>query len=68
MARLPDLNRQLQLAHKLSSPFLNHRTGELEAHAPTIRVTMKGLSFLHWLHGSTDDFADLIDSDEAAAA
>ena len=32
------------------------------------RVTMKGLSFLHWLHGSTDDFADLIDSDEAAAA
>ena len=41
---------------------------ELEAHAPTIRVTMKGLSFLHWLHGSTDDFADLIDSDEAAAA
>ncbi|EFT75820.1 phage antirepressor KilAC domain-containing protein [Cutibacterium acnes] len=57
-----------RLTHKLSSPFLSHRTGELEAPAPTIRVTMKDLSILHRLLGSTDDLADLIDSDEAAAA
>jgi len=29
---------------------------------------MKDLSILHRLLGSTDDLADLIDSDEAAAA
>ncbi|WP_368921752.1 BRO family protein, partial [Corynebacterium striatum] len=32
-----------RLVHKLSSPFMNERTGEWEQPAPTIRITPKGL-------------------------
>ena len=57
-----------RLAHKLSGPFLNHRTGELEIPAPTIRITTKGLSVLHRILGGTDDLDYLLSSDEEAAA
>lgn len=57
-----------RLAHKLSGPFLNHRTGELEVPAPTIRITTKGLSVLHRILGGTDDLDYLLSSDEEAAA
>lgn len=36
-----------RLAHKLSRPFLNEKTGEMEQPAPTVRVTPKGLHELH---------------------
>lgn len=36
-----------RLTHKLSTPFLNERTGEWEQPAPTIRITPKGLQELH---------------------
>ena len=43
-----------RLAHKLSRPFLNERTGEMEQPSPTVRVTPKGLHELHkHLGGST---------------
>lgn len=42
-----------RLTHKLSSPFLSHRTGELEAPAPTIRVTMKTSSPTQWTGGGS---------------
>lgn len=57
-----------RLAHKLSGPFLNHRTGELEIPAPTIRITTKGLSVLHRILGGTDDLDYLLSSNEEAAA
>ena len=57
-----------RLTHKLSGPFLNHRTGELEIPAPTIRITAKGLSVLHRILGGTDDLDYLLSSDEEAAA
>ena len=43
-----------RLAHKLSSPFMNERTGEWEQPAPTIRITPKGLHELHKLLGGSD--------------
>lgn len=43
-----------RLAHKLSRPFLNEKTGEWEQPAPTIRVTPKGLHELHVLLGGTE--------------
>ncbi|MEH1498424.1 phage antirepressor KilAC domain-containing protein [Cutibacterium avidum] len=57
-----------RLAHKLSGPFLNHRTGELEIPAPTLRITTKGLSVLHCILGGTDNLDYLLSSDEEAAA
>ena len=42
-----------RLAHKLSRPFLNERTGEMEQPAPTVRVTPKGLHELHKHLGGT---------------
>lgn len=43
-----------RLVHKLSSPFMNERTGEWEQPAPTIRITPKGLHELHKLLGGSD--------------
>ncbi len=43
-----------RLVHKLSSPFMNERTGEWEQPAPTIRITPKGLQELHKLLGGSD--------------
>ncbi|MCG7247491.1 phage antirepressor [Corynebacterium simulans] len=43
-----------RLVHKLSSPFMNERTGEWEQPAPTIRITPKGLHELHRLLGGSD--------------
>lgn len=43
-----------RLAHKLSRPFLNERTGEMEQPAPTVRVTPKGLHELHVLLGGSE--------------
>lgn len=45
-----------RLVHKLSSPFMNERTGEWEQPAPTIRITPKGLHELHKLLGGSDQF------------
>ncbi|MDU7718819.1 MAG: phage antirepressor KilAC domain-containing protein [Cutibacterium avidum] len=56
-----------RLAHKLSGPFLNHRTGELEVPAPTIRITMKGLSALHRILGGTDELETLLTDEDVAA-
>lgn len=53
-----------RLAHKLSAPFLNERTQEFEAPAPTIRITPKGLGELHRSLGGSDQTA-LYLSDEA---
>jgi len=56
-----------RLAQKMASgPFLNHRTGELELPAPTIRITAKGLSALHRILGGTADLDSLLDSEVAA--
>lgn len=57
-----------RLAHKLSGPFLNHRTGALEIPAPTIRITPKGLSALHRLLGGVDDLDALVALDDREAA
>lgn len=43
-----------RLVHKLSSPFMNERTGEWEQPAPTIRITPKGLHELHKLLGGSE--------------
>lgn len=43
-----------RLVHKLSTPFMNERTGEWEQPAPTIRITPKGLHELHKLLGGSD--------------
>lgn len=43
-----------RLVHKLSSPFMNERTGEWEQPSPTIRITPKGLHELHKLLGGSD--------------
>lgn len=43
-----------RLVHKLSSPFMNDRTGEWEQPAPTIRITPKGLHELHKLLGGSE--------------
>lgn len=43
-----------RLVHKLSSPFMNERTGEWEQPAPTIRITPKGLHELHRLLGGSE--------------
>lgn len=43
-----------RLVHKLSSPFMNERTGEWEQPAPTIRITPKGLHELHQLLGGSE--------------
>ena len=43
-----------RLAHKLSRPFLNEKTGEMEQPAPTVRVTPKGLHELHQHLGGSD--------------
>lgn len=43
-----------RLVHKLSSPFMNEKTGEWEQPAPTIRITPKGLHELHKLLGGTE--------------
>lgn len=45
-----------RLVHKLSSPFMNERTGEWEQPAPTIRITPKGLHELHKLLGGSNQF------------
>lgn len=46
-----------RLAHKLSRPFLNERTGEMEQPAPTVRVTPKGLHELHVALGGSSNTA-----------
>ena len=46
-----------RLAHKLSRPFLNERTGEMEQPPPTVRVTPKGLHELHKALGGTGELA-----------
>lgn len=43
-----------RLVHKLSSPFMNDKTGEWEQPAPTIRITPKGLHELHKLLGGSE--------------
>lgn len=43
-----------RLVHKLSSPFMNDKTGEWEQPAPTIRITPKGLHELHRLLGGSE--------------
>ena len=44
-----------RLVHKISRPFLNERTGEMETPPPTVRITHKGLHELHkHLGGSAD--------------
>lgn len=43
-----------RLAHKLSRPFLNEKTGEMEQPAPTVRVTPKGLHELHQHLGGSE--------------
>lgn len=43
-----------RLAHKLSRPFLNEKTGEMEQPAPTVRITPKGLHELHVLLGGSE--------------
>lgn len=43
-----------RLVHKLSSPFMNEKTGEWEQPAPTIRITPKGLHELHKLLGGSE--------------
>ena len=43
-----------RLVHKLSRPFLNERTGEMEQPSPTVRVTPKGLNELHVLLGGSN--------------
>ena len=48
-----------RLVHKLSSPFMNERTGEWEQPAPTIRITPKGLHELHKLLGGSEQ-AELV--------
>lgn len=53
-----------RLVHKLSAPFLNERTEEYEAPAPTVRVTPKGLAELHRSLGGSDQAALYI-ADEA---
>ncbi|WP_040281673.1 phage antirepressor KilAC domain-containing protein [Tessaracoccus massiliensis] len=56
-----------RLAHKLSGPFLNHRTGDYEIPAPTLRITAKGLSALHRKLGGISDLSDLLDEAEVIA-
>lgn len=46
-----------RLAHKLSRPFLNEKTGEMEQPAPTVRVTPKGLHELHVALGGSSNTA-----------
>ncbi|MEX3562145.1 antA/AntB antirepressor family protein [Corynebacterium phoceense] len=46
-----------RLVHKLSRPFLNERTGEMEQPSPTVRVTPKGLNELHVLLGGSNQSA-----------
>ena len=46
-----------RLAHKLSRPFLNERTGEMEQPAPTVRVTPKGLHELYVALGGSSNTA-----------
>lgn len=46
-----------RLAHKLSRPFLNERTGEMDQPAPTVRVTPKGLHELHVALGGSSNTA-----------
>lgn len=46
-----------RLAHKLSRPFLNEKTGEMEQPAPTVRVTPKGLHELHVALGGSNNTA-----------
>ena len=43
-----------RLVHKLSRPFLNESTGEMEQPSPTVRVTPKGLNELHVLLGGSN--------------
>ncbi|MGO3084235.1 antA/AntB antirepressor family protein [Ancrocorticia populi] len=43
-----------RLAHKLSRPFLNEKSGEMEQPAPTVRITPKGLHELHVLLGGSE--------------
>ena len=44
-----------RLVHKISRPFLNERTGEMETPPQTVRITHKGLHELHkHLGGSAD--------------
>lgn len=45
-----------RLVHKLSTPFMNERTGEWEQPSPTIRITPTGLHELHKLLGGSDQF------------
>ncbi|WP_049166668.1 antA/AntB antirepressor family protein [Corynebacterium striatum] len=50
-----------RLAHKLSRPFLNEKTGEMEQPAPTVRVTPKGLHELHVaLDGSSNTALEVV--------
>ncbi|GAE79941.1 hypothetical protein JCM18920_1566 [Cutibacterium acnes JCM 18920] len=68
MACLPDPNRQLQAHPQAFQPIpqpSHRRARGSRAHNPCHH---EDLSILHRLLGSTDDLADLIDSDEAAAA
>ena len=46
-----------RLVHKLSRPFLNERTGEMEQPSPTVRITPKGLNELHVLLGGSNQSA-----------
>lgn len=46
-----------RLVHKMSRPFLNERTGEMEQPAPTVRITPKGLQELHELLGGSYELA-----------
>ena len=46
-----------RLAHKLSRPFLNEKTGEMEQPPPTVRITPKGLHELHKALGGTGELA-----------
>lgn len=49
-----------RLVQRMSAAFLNARTGEMEAPAPTIRVTPKGLDALHRLLGGQSALVPMV--------
>lgn len=48
-----------RLVEKMSSPFLNQKTGDMELPDPTIRITAKGLAELHKRLGGTAELEAL---------